>query len=106
MLSEQEWDEAIKVAEGRDVWHPVVETVAAGVLGHRPRWVARISLKHAERLMAEPKSKNYLIAAEWLKRAKKAYAQRGRGNEWQAYLQKLKEHYKRRLAVQAQLARL
>ena len=106
LLSEQEWDEAIKVAEGRDVWHPVVETVADGVLGHRPKWVARISLKHAERLMAEPKSKNYPIAAEWLKRAKKAYAQRGRGNEWQAYLQKLKEHYKRRPAVQAQLARL
>jgi uncharacterized Zn finger protein len=46
------------------------------------------------------------IAAEWLKRAKKAYIPRGRGNEWQAYLQKLKEHYKRRPAVQAQLARL
>ncbi len=46
------------------------------------------------------------IAAEWLKRAKKAYAQLGRGNEWRAYLQKLKEQYKRRPALQTQLARL
>jgi uncharacterized Zn finger protein len=106
LLFEQEWDEAIRVAEGRDVWYPVVETVADGVLAHRPEWVARISLKHAERLMVEAKSKNYPIAAEWLKRAKKAYAQLGQGNEWRAYLQKLREKHKRRPALQAQLARL
>ena len=72
LLLEEEWDEAIKVAEGRDVWYPVVEIVADGVLSHRPEWVARISLKHAERLMNEAKSKNYPIAAGWLKRAKQA----------------------------------
>jgi len=106
LLFEQEWDEAIKVAEGRDAWYPVVETVADGVLGHRPEWVARISLKHAERLMAEPKSKNYPIAAEWLRRAKKAYARLGQNQEWAAYLKKTKEKYSRRPALQAQLQRL
>jgi uncharacterized Zn finger protein len=105
-LLEEEWDEAIKVAEGREVWYTVVETVADGVMPHRPEWVIRISLKHAERLMAEPKSKNYPIAAAWLKRAKEAYKLLGKADEWQRYLRETREKYKRRPALQNQLARL
>jgi uncharacterized Zn finger protein len=105
-LLEEEWDDAIKVAEGRDVWYPVAETVADGVMHHRPEWVVRISLKHAERLMSEPKSKNYPIAAAWLKRAKQAYKLLGKTDEWQKYLRETKEKYKRRPALQNQLARL
>jgi uncharacterized Zn finger protein len=99
------WDEAIKVAEGREVWYPVVETVADGVLAHRPEWVARVSLKHAERLMSEPKSKNYPFAAEWLKRSKKACTALGQTAEWKVCLQKTTEKYSRRPALQAHLAR-
>jgi uncharacterized Zn finger protein len=106
LLLEEEWDDAIKVAEGRDVWYPVVETVADGVIHHRPEWVVKISLKHAERLMAEAKSKNYPIAAAWLKRAKQAYKLLGKTDEWQKYLRETKEKYKRRPALQNQLARL
>jgi uncharacterized Zn finger protein len=106
LLSEQEWDEAIKVAEQRAVWYGVIETVAEAVISHRPEWVVRISLKQAERLMTEAKSKHYPLAANWLKRAKQAYAQLGQTREWQAYLQKVKEQYKRRPALQAQLQRL
>ena len=106
LLFEQEWDEAIKVAERREVWYGVIETVADGVLAHRPEWVARRSVKQAERLMVEPKSKNYPIAASWLKRAKKAYAHLGQTREWQAYLNKIKEQYKRRPALQKQLRQL
>lgn len=105
-LFEQEWDEAIEVAEGRNVWYPVVETVADGVIDHRPDWVARASIKHAERLVVEPKSKNYPIAAEWLKRAKRACALSGKSQEWKEYLANLKEKYKRRPALQSQLQRL
>jgi uncharacterized Zn finger protein len=105
-LLEEEWDESIKVAEGRDAWYPVVETVADGVMHHRPEWVAKISLEHAERLMSEPKSKNYPIAAAWLKRAKQAYKLLGKTDEWQKYLKETKEKYKRRPALQSQLARL
>ena len=105
-LLEEEWDEAIKVAEGRDTWYPVVETAADGVMRHRPEWVVRISLKHAERLMSEPKSKNYPIAAAWLRRAKQAYNLLGKTDEWHKYLRETKEKYKRRPALQSQLARL
>jgi uncharacterized Zn finger protein len=106
LLLEEEWDEAIKVAEGREAWYTVVETVADGVAQHRPEWVVKISLKHAERLMSEAKSKNYPIAAAWLKRAKQAYKLLGKPDEWKRYLGEIKEKYKRRPALQNQLARL
>jgi uncharacterized Zn finger protein len=105
-LLEEEWDEAIKVAEGRDVWYTVIETVADGVMSHRTEWVVRVSLKHAERLMSEPKSKNYPTAAAWLKRAKQAYKLMGKTDEWKRYLDQTKEKYKRRPALQNQIARL
>jgi uncharacterized Zn finger protein len=105
-LLEEEWDDAIKVADGRDVWYTIAEIVADGVIQHRPEWVVQISLKHAERLMSEVKSKNYPIAAAWLKRAKKAYTLLGKSDEWKKYLKETKEKYKRRPALQSQLARL
>ena len=103
LIEEQAWDEAIKVADGRQVWYDVVETVADAVLPHRPEWVVRASRKHAARLMEEANSKNYPLAAAWLKRAKKAHAALGQSAEWRAYLDKLKETYRRRPALQAQL---
>ena len=106
LLLEGEWDEAIKVAEGREVWYPIVEIVADGVTPHRPEWVIQISLKNAERLMTEAKSKNYPIAVAWLKRAKQAYRLLGKTDEWKKYLEETKEKYKRRPALQNQLARL
>ncbi len=106
LLLEDEWDEAIQVAEGRDVWYPIVETVADNVMPHRPEWVVQISLSHAERLMSEAKSKNYPIAATWLKRAKQAYKLLGKTDEWKRYLEETREKYKRRPALQNQLARL
>lgn len=105
-LLEEEWDEAIKVAEQRDVWYSIVETVADGVISHHPEWVVQISLKHAERLMSEAKSKNYPIAAAWLKRAKQAYKLLGKTDVWKKYLEETKEKYKRRPALQNQFARL
>lgn len=82
-------------------WVPVLSTIQ-----HRPEWVVQISLKHAERLIAEVTSKNYPIAAAWLKRAKQAYTLLGKSDEWKKYLKETKEKYKRRPALQSQLARL
>lgn len=103
---EENWTEAMALAEQRNIEYTVVETVADAVLQHHPDWVARISLKHAERLMVEVKSSNYPIAAAWLKRAKAAYQRLGKTTEWSQYLAKIKEQYKRRPALQAQLKRL
>jgi uncharacterized Zn finger protein len=103
LLLEEDWDAAIQVAEGQSSWYAVVETVADALVTRRPEWVARVSVAHAERLMVEPKSKNYPLAAAWLRRAKQAYIHLGRTQEWQAYLQQLKEEYRRRPALQQQL---
>ena len=46
------------------------------------------------------------IAAAWLKRAKQAYKLLGKTDEWKKYLGETKEKYKRRPALQKQLARL
>ena len=106
LLFEQAWDEAIKVAERREVDYRVMELVADGVTVPRPEWVVRMSLKQAERLMTEVNSRNYPIAANWLKKAKKAYKQLGQMQEWQKYLEATKEKYKRRPALQRQLREL
>ena len=59
-----------------------IRSVAA-VIHHQPDWVIRVSVQHAERLMVEVKSKNYPLAAAWLKRTKAAYQKLGQGVEWQ-----------------------
>jgi uncharacterized Zn finger protein len=56
--------------------------------------------------MTEAKSKNYPIVAAWLKRAKQAHKVLGKTDEWKKYLGETKERYKRRPALQNQLARL
>ena len=106
LLFEKEWDAAIKVAEQKGAYYKVVETVAEALVPHRPEWVVRASIKQAEELIVQTKSNLYPAAADWLKRAKAAYAKLGRSSEWQKYLRELKEQYKRRPALQAQLARL
>ena len=106
LLFEKEWDAAIKAAEQKGAYHTVVETVAEALVQHRPEWVIRASIKQAEELIVQTKSNLYPAAADWLKRAKAAYAKLGRTSEWQKYLRELKEQYKRRPALQAQLARL
>src|SRR2546421_2268590 len=106
LLLDKEWDAAIKVADQKGAYHTVVETVAEALIPHRPEWVIRASIKQAEELIVQTKSNLYPAAADWFKRAKAAYAKLGRTSEWQKYLQQLKEQYKRRPALQAQLAKL
>lgn len=106
LLFEREWDAAIKVADQKGAYHTAVETVAEALVPHRPEWVIRASIKQAEDLIVQTKSNLYPAAADWLKLAKAAYAKLGRTSEWQKYLKQLKEQYKRRPALQSQLARL
>ena len=106
LLFEQEWDAAIKVADKNTGDYRLVEVVADALIKHRPEWVIRASIKQAESLIEQTKSKYYPAAAEWLRKAKSAYAQLGQTDKWQKYLRELKEQYKRRPALQAQLARL
>jgi uncharacterized Zn finger protein len=106
LVEEQEWDAAVRLADRYAQEHEVAATVAEALITRRPEWVIRASVKHAEALIAPTKSSLYPAAADWLRRAKAAYAHSGRADEWQQYLQRLKEQYKRRPALMAQLRNL
>ncbi|HEX7315781.1 MAG TPA: SWIM zinc finger family protein [Pyrinomonadaceae bacterium] len=106
LVEEQEWDTAIRLADGHAQEHEVAATVADALITRRPEWVIRASVKHAEALIAPTKSSLYPAAADWLRRARAAYAHSGQADEWQQYLQRLKEQYKRRPALMAQLKSL
>ncbi|MGH9834014.1 MAG: hypothetical protein ACRD9Y_13415 [Blastocatellia bacterium] len=103
LIEEQEWDAAIKVADERTHDYRLVATVADALIAHRPEWVIRSSVKQSDVLIVKTQSKYYPYAAEWLRRVKAAYAQMGKTGEWQKYLSKLKEQYRRRPALMAHL---
>ncbi len=105
-LFEEEWDEAIEIANKREGWYQVKAIVADAVIERRPEWVIETSIKEAEALIGQTQSKYYVHAAEWLARAKKAYKHLAREHEWHAFLNQLKEKYKRRPALQEHLKRL
>jgi uncharacterized Zn finger protein len=106
LIEEQEWDAAVGVADKHAQDQRVAATVADALVKHRPEWVVRASVNQAEGLIAPTKSNLYPAAADWLRRAKAAYTQMGRTEEWQEYLLRLKEQYRRRPALMAQLKTL
>jgi uncharacterized Zn finger protein len=106
LLFEQDWDAACKIADEKHAYYTIVRTVADALIPHRPEWVIRACKKQADELIAKTQSKYYGHAADWLRKVKAAYAQLGRTAEWEKYLAKLKEEYRRRPALQAQLRSL
>jgi uncharacterized Zn finger protein len=105
-LHEQQWDEAITIAEKNTYDYRLREKVADAVVAQRPEWVIRISTQEAEKLIEPTQSKYYPHAARWLAKAKQAYLQVGRKVEWQAYFTQLKTTYARRPSLQKELAKL
>jgi tetratricopeptide (TPR) repeat protein len=102
-LEEEDWDAAIKIAEQYAFSFNLIEKVADAVISRRPDWVIQISLKQSDDLIEKTQSKLYPIVARWLERAKKAYQQKGRNAEWQAYIDNLRATYARRPALQREI---
>ena len=105
-LYEQNWDEAIAIAEKNTYDYTLCEKVADAVIAYRPDWVVRISVQEAEKLIEPTQSKYYPHAARWLAKAKQAYIQSGREAEWLDYFIQLKTTYARRPSLQKELAKL
>jgi uncharacterized Zn finger protein len=106
-LSEEDWDQAISVADKNGEWnYSLIEKVADAVFPYRPDWVIQASRKQAEGLIAKTQSKYYATAARWLAKMKQAYLSSGRKAEWLSYLDGLKSTYSRRPALQAELRML
>jgi uncharacterized Zn finger protein len=105
-LLEEKWDAAIRLAD-QSAWdYRLVQKVAEAIIAHRPDWVIQASRKQAESLIERTQSKYYPHAARWLALMKRAYIQKGKLAEWEAYLSSLKGTYARRPALQAELKRL
>ena len=106
-LFEEEWDQAISVADNASEWdYSLIEKVADAVFPFRPDWVIQASRKQAEGLIAKTQSKYYAIATRWLIKMKQAYLSSGRKAEWLSYLGGLKSTYSHRPALQAELRKL
>jgi len=105
-LEENEWDEAIKIAENDFGSFHLLEKVADAVIPHRPDWVIRVAIKQAESLIAQTQSKLYPVAARWLEHAKKAYHHKGQAAEWKTYIDSLRVVYARRPALQKAIEKL
>lgn len=105
-LYEQEWDEAIAIAEKNSYDYALREKVADAVILHRPDWVIHISIQEAEKLLASTQSKYYPQAVRWFAKVKEAYLQSNRKAEWLAYFTQLKTTYARRPSLTKELAKL
>lgn len=64
LLHEQEWDEAIQVADQETYNYRLIAIVADALIPHRPEWVIRASIKQFDVLVAKTQSKYYAHAAE------------------------------------------
>lgn len=108
LLFEEQWDEVIKaIGTGGSYYEGSAAALAADTLiDHRPEWVISYSVRVAEALIERTASKYYRIAADWLRRAKKAYTKLGKAADWHNYLGQLKTKYKRRPSLQEQLSQL
>ena len=105
-LYEQEWDQAIAVAEKYAYNYNLREKVADSVINYRSDWVIQVAIQEAEKLIEPTQSKYYPHAARWLGKAKQAYLQSGRKAEWLVCLTRFKITYARRPSLQKELAKL
>jgi uncharacterized Zn finger protein len=81
-------DDAIAAVEP-NATHTLVERVADAAIQSHPEWVIKVSRKQAEPFMDEGKAQYYSASAKWLAKARTAYRNMGREEEWQAYLSEL-----------------
>jgi uncharacterized Zn finger protein len=88
-------DDAIAAVEPKAT-HTLVERVADAAIQSHPEWVIKVSRQQAEPFMDEGKAQYYHAAANWLAKARTAYRNMGREEEWQVYLSELLEHHGRK----------
>ncbi|HYU75648.1 MAG TPA: hypothetical protein VEL31_23505 [Ktedonobacteraceae bacterium] len=88
-------DDAIAAVEP-SATHTLVERVADAAIQTHPAWVIKVSRQQAEPFMDEGKSQYYHAAASWLAKARAAYRNMGREEEWRTYLSELLERHRRK----------
>ena len=61
-----------------------------------PAWVIKVCRQQAEPFMDEGKAQYYRTAANWLAKARTAYRNMGREEEWRTYLSELLDRHQRK----------
>ena len=88
-------DDAIAAGEP-NATHTLVERVADAAVQSYPEWVIKVCRQQAEPFMDEGKAQSYHAAASWLAKARTAYQNMGRENEWRTYLSELLDRHRRK----------
>ncbi|MBZ4194334.1 MAG: SWIM zinc finger family protein, partial [Candidatus Contendobacter sp.] len=95
-LRENLIDDAIATLERHYASPETLARVMDGAIKHRPEWVIAQARKLAEPIMDEAKAAHYEEAAQWLRKAKLAYAALGQQAQWRDYLDALRNKHQRK----------
>jgi uncharacterized Zn finger protein len=88
-------DDAIAAVEP-NATHTLVERVVDAAMQSHPEWVIKVCRRQAEPFMDEGKAQYYQAAANWLAKARTAYRNMGREEEWRTYLSELLARHRRK----------
>ena len=75
------------------------DEVATSIQTHAPDRAVAIWKSKAERLIAQVKPKAYQAAGKYLRKAAKVMAKESHQEEWDRYLQTLREHHARKIRL-------
>jgi uncharacterized Zn finger protein len=99
-LYEDMVDEAVKTADSTAyLGYDTLRQVVDAAWQKQPDWVIRQCRRQAEDIMDAGKSQNYHHAISWLERARRAYLEADRAQEWRSYLEALIEQHKRKYSL-------
>ncbi len=80
-----------------------VQRVMDVAIAQRPDWVIANACRRAESIINEGKAKYYHHAIEWLGKARTAYLQSGRQDEWKTYRAQLMQQHGRKYKLMGML---
>jgi uncharacterized Zn finger protein len=84
-LHEGSIDDAIATVTDSYARGNLIQLVMDAAMSHRPEWVIAKAIAPAEDIMNRGKAESYQEAVNWLTRARTAYLQSGRQDEWHQY---------------------
>lgn len=101
LLDEDMIDEAVACVDPQEArflnpQDEALERLAERAYADYPDWAIALAFRMADPIMAEGKSDRYETAAQWLGIAARAYAVRGRSEDWLAHLETLMERHRRK----------
>jgi uncharacterized Zn finger protein len=106
-LQEGEIDRAIEVVKNLSYYESsLIHRVMDAAISHRPDWAIENGRTRAEEIMNRGKAEAYHHAVDWLQKVKAAYLESGRGAQWSAYYQELKQIHARKYKLMGMLQKL